>query len=399
MADGLSTMKKRRKYRFPWRRGNRFELLVDGREFYSAMVESILAARHYVLLEMYLFESGQVADRFIDALIAARNRGVQVYVLLDAFGSLYLRRRDRVQLVAAGVQLAFYNPLHPLRWHRNLFRNHRKLLLVDGTVAYTGGAGITDQFDPDLEPGRYWHEMMVAVRGPCVADWQELFAESWERWVKLPPEGIEPAVPETEAAGELGRVVVHGHAVFPSEIMRSYLRHIARSRSRVWLATAYFVPPWKLRRALRRAGNRDIDVRLLLPGPHSDHPVLRHMGSRYYERLLRNGVRIFEYQPRFIHAKVLLCDTWLSIGSSNSDRWNYRWNLEANQELQDGAMAGRVQELFEEDFAHSSEFDYEHWRRRSRLRRLREWFWGKVVLLLAWFSNRKNHRGGPPEDS
>ncbi len=398
MLTGSEARKKRGKYRFPWRGGNRFELLVDGRTFFSAMVESILAARSYVLLEMYLFESGQVADRFIDALIVARSRGVRVYLLLDAFGSLYLRRRDRLQLLSAGVHLAYYNPLEMLRWHRNLFRNHRKLLLVDGLVAYTGGAGITDQFDPDIEPDRYWYEIMVAIHGPCVADWQELFVESWARWAKVAPEGVEPVAPEARIDGEFGRVVVHGHVVSSSEIMRSYLRHIARGRTNVWLATAYFVPPWKLRRALRRAARRGIDVRLLLPGPHSDHPGLRHMGSRYYERLLRNGVRIFEYQPRFIHAKVLLCDRWLSIGSSNADRWNYRWNLEANQELRDTSLSEQVQKLFEEDFSHCTEFDYEHWRVRSRFWRLREWFWGKVVALLAWFSDQKKYRRGPRDD-
>jgi phosphatidylserine/phosphatidylglycerophosphate/cardiolipin synthase-like enzyme len=134
---------------------------------------------------------------------------------------------------------------------------------------------------------------------------------------------------------------------------------------------------------------------LLLPGPLSDHPGVRHIGSRYYERLLRDGVRIFEYQPRFNHSKVLLCDDWLSIGSSNADRWNYRWNLEANQELRDGAVIERVRQLFKEDFSYCTEFDYQHWRVRPRFRRLLEWFWGKVVAILAWFSDLKKYRGGP----
>jgi len=395
--EGLATMKKRRKYRFPWRQGNRFELLVDGREFFPAMIESIRSARRYVLLEMYLFESGQVAERFIEALVAARGRGVRVCLLLDAFGSLYLRRRDRLRLTAAGIELTFYNPLHPLRWHRNLFRNHRKLLLVDGLVAFTGGAGLVDQFDPGLEPGHYWHEMMVAVRGPCVADWQRLFVETWGHWAPAPLAELEPEDEEPFVDGEEGRVAMHGRPAFPSEIMRSYLRHIARARRRVWLTTAYFVPPWKLRRALRRAARRGVDVRLLLPGPFSDHPGVRHIGSRYYQRLLRDGVRIFEYQPRFIHSKVLLCDHWLSIGSSNADRWNYRWNLEANQELHNSRVTEQVRQLFEEDIALCTEFDYEQWLGRSRFRRLREWFWGKVAVLAAWFSERRKHRGGPKD--
>lgn len=399
MPKAFSRRHPKRKYRFPIRGGNHFELLVDGSRFFPDMLESILAARHYVLLEMYLFESGKVAEQFIDALIVAAGRGVRIYVLLDAFGSFYLRRRDRLQMEAAGINLAFYNTLHPFRWRRNLFRNHRKLLLVDGRIAYTGGAGITDRFDPAVEPNRYWHEIMVKIQGPCVADWQTLFTETWQRWAKEPLT-LESPVPSPRIEHGLpGRVVVHGHAVSPSEIMRSYLRHIARAQARVWLATAYFIPPWKLRRALRRAARRGVDVRLLLPGPHSDHPAVRHIGSGYYERLLRDGVRIFEYQPRFIHAKVLLCDRWLSIGSSNADRWNYRWNLEANQELREGPLPEKIQELFEDNFLHSAEFDYAHWRRRSWWRRMREWYWGKVALLATRISNFKGHRNGPQDPS
>ena len=384
-------------YRFPWRNGHRFRLLVDGREFYAAMLECIARAERYVLLEMYLFESGNVADRFIAALSKAVGRGVRVYLFLDAFGSLWLRKKDRQRLLAAGVQLSFYNPLRTLRLHRNLFRNHRKLLLVDGLVAYTGGAGITDAFDPGERPDGFWHEAMIEVCGPNVADWQELFVESWQHWAETPP----LLEPQTEVpffpGGPAGRVTVHGHAMSPSEIIRSYVSHIRRAKQRVWLATAYFVPPWKLRRALRLGVRRGADVRLMLPGPHTDHPGVRHMSSCYYEKMMGNGIRVFEYQPRFLHAKVLLCDDWLSIGSSNADRWNYRWNLEANQEMKDPELTRAMAALFEADFAYCQEFDYQLWRRRPWSRRLREDLWGRVVNLLQWFSSLKRHRRGPSD--
>ncbi len=384
-------------YRFPWRNGHRFKLLVDGREFYTAMLGRIARAKRYVLLEMYLFESGRVADRFIDALTTARQKGVQVYLLLDAFGSLWLRKRDRRRLLAAGVHLTFYNPLKTLRLHRNLFRNHRKLLVVDGLVAYTGGAGITDAFDPGERPDGFWHEAMIEVCGPNVADWEALFSETWQRWSN------EPLVLETPRevlffpGGPAGRVVVHGHIMSPSEIIRSYVSHMRRARHKVWLATAYFVPPWKLRRALRHSARRGTDVRLMLPGPHTDLPGVRHMSSRYYESLMRNGIRVFEYQPRFLHAKVLLCDNWVSIGSCNADRWNYHWNLEANQELRDPELIGRMQALFEADFAYCREFDYQLWRARPRLQRLREDLLGQLMRLMQWFSTLKRHRRGPED--
>jgi phosphatidylserine/phosphatidylglycerophosphate/cardiolipin synthase-like enzyme len=320
---------------------------------------------------------------------------VQVYLFLDAFGSMWLRKKDRQRLVRAGIHLTFYNPLRTLRMHRNLFRNHRKLLVVDGQVAYTGGAGITDAFDPGERPDGFWHEAMIEVRGPNVADWQELFAESWQNSTGTPLAAEPPAEPPSFEDGHYGRVVVHGHAMSPSEIIRSYVNRIRRAKQRVWLASAYFVPPWKLRRALRHGVRRGADVRLMLPGPHTDHPGVRHMSSRYYEKLMRNGIRIFEYQPRFLHAKVLLCDRWLSIGSCNADRWNYRWNLEANQELKDPEIINKMVALFEADFAYCEEFDYVQWRQRPWLRRLRERLWGRVVHLLQWFSNLKRHHRGP----
>jgi phosphatidylserine/phosphatidylglycerophosphate/cardiolipin synthase-like enzyme len=390
-----SERKALRKYRFPWRSGHRFRLLVDGREFYTAMLERIVEAQRYVLLEMYLFESGRVADRFIDALIEAGKRGVRVYLLLDAFGSLRLRKKDRQRLVNSGIHLTFYNPLRTLRLHRNLFRNHRKLLVVDGLVAYTGGSGITDVFDPGELPDGFWHEIMIEVRGPNVTDWEALFAESWQRWTESPLETEPPPQPPFFPDGSAGRVVVHGHAMTPSEIIRSYVRHIRKAKQRVWLATAYFVPPWKLRRALRRSARQGVDVRLMLPGPHTDLPWVRHISSRFYERLMRNRIRVFEYQPRFLHTKVLLCDGWLSTGSCNADRWNYRWNLEANQELRDPDLIRKTKALFEADFGYCREFDYELWRGRPWYRKLRENLWGWVESLLQWFSSLKRHRRGP----
>ncbi|HEY7745416.1 MAG TPA: phospholipase D-like domain-containing protein [Desulfuromonadales bacterium] len=381
------------KYRFPWRPGNRFRLLVDGDRFYAAMIESIGAAQRFVLLEMYLFESGGVAGRFIGALAEAASRGVRVCLLLDGFGALGLDKKDRQRLVAGGVELFFYNPLRTGGGHGNLFRDHRKLLLIDGVVAFTGGAGIADEFDPGLNPDRYWHETMLEIRGPVVRDWQTLFIEVWNRWSDRSLQL--PSLPSVrESGGQRGRVVAQRRFPGRSEVMRSHISRIRGAKRRVWLATAYFVPSWKLRRALRHAVDKGADVRLLLPGPLSDHPAVRHLACRHYESLLRAGVRIFEYQPRFLHAKVLLCDDWVSIGSSNLDRWNYRWNLEANQELADPELADQVQALFEDDFGHCLEIAYTDWRHRAWNRRLLEWVWTRVSGILDWFTEKRRNRPG-----
>ncbi len=379
------------KFRFPWRKGNRFKLLVDGGAFFPAMLTSIATAKSHILLEMYLFESGQVADRFIDALTAAAGRGVKVYVLLDDFGAFYLRRRDRERLSDGGVELASFNRLRPARRLLNLPRNHRKLLLVDGEVAFTGGVGITDRFDPAVHPESYWHEIMVEIRGPCVLDWQSVFKETWERST-----GRFLILPRGELKGRgsrAGRVVLHARAAARSEITRSFINRVRNAERRVWLATAYFVPSWKLRRELRRAAREGKDVRLLLPGPRTDHPSVRILGRRYYGRLLRDGVRIFEYQPRFLHAKVLLVDEWLSIGSSNLDHWNHRWNLEANQELEDPVLVEKVRSLFVTDFAKSREIGLHEWRERPRVERLMGRLFGWIFSLTA-----RMREGRPPQE-
>lgn len=368
------------KYRFAWRSGNHFELLVDGHEFFPQMLQAIDVARRYILLEIYLFESGTISNRFIDALAAATRRGVDVRVLLDDFGARGLSRYDRVRLSESGVHLAFYNPLYVSKLLHNLARDHRKLLVVDGEVAFVGGAGIADEFDPPGIPERRWHETMVKMCGPVIADWQELFVESWQRYTGETLY-IPASVPPRSADGILGRVTV-ARGISQQGIKRDLLKHIKIAEHRVWLATAYFVPPRRIRRALRRAARRGIDVRLLLPGPYTDHPAVRLAGRRFYSSLLLSGVRIFEYQPRFLHSKVSLCDFWVSIGSSNLDRWNLRWNLEANQAVEDQGFSEQVREMFEKDFSESIECRYEEWVRRPWRARLGERWWGLVDRSL-----------------
>jgi len=387
------------KYRFPWRPDNNFELLIDGVAFFPRMLGVIDAAREYILLEMYLFESGRLAERFIEALIGAARRGVRVLVLLDDFGARRLNRRDRQRLASADIELAFYNPLRYGELRRNLFRDHRKLLLVDAEVGFIGGAGIADVFDGLDNPTHAWRETMVQIRGPVLADWQALFAEVWDR-LHAQPLDVLLRTPSPIAQGPLGRVSCSG-GLKAQEVKRAAIKWMRGAEHRVWVATAYFIPSWKIRRALRRAARQGADVRLLLPGPYTDHPGVRQAGRRFYTRLLRNGVRVFEYQPRFLHQKVLLCDQHVSIGSTNLDRWNLRWNLEANQDIDDQDFAERVQAMLEEDFEHSHEILFEQWRYRPWHRRLLEWFFGKVDLFLERIGRRRRssrHRHRRTED-
>jgi cardiolipin synthase len=375
--------------RFPWREGNHFRLLVDGGEIFPAMLAAIESAQSQILLEMYLVESGSLSDYFLQAFCAAARRGVAVYLLLDDFGARGLRQADRRLLLSAGVQLSFYNPLRYGELRRNLLRDHRKVLVVDDQQAFVSGLGLTDEFDPQARPKSYWHEVAVHVVGPCVRDWDEAFRRNWQ--TSAPPQAALPQAPRLQAdlppAEQAGRVA-SGRYFGAVEIHRAFVKRVRGAERQVWMMTAYFVPSRRLRRALRQAAGRGVDVRLLLPGPITDHPAIRYAGRRFYTRLLRAGVRIFEYQPRFLHAKVLLCDGWVSLGSSNVDRWNMRWNLEGNQEVEDSDFATEVQMLFEGDFLQSEECRLPVWQKRPWYWRLREWFWGYVDRLLDWYSQR-----------
>jgi len=369
-------LKRKRRFRFNWRDGNHFDLLIDGDHFFPRMLGAIEKARKTIWLEMYLFESGIVATKFIDSLLAAAGRGVSVKLLLDDYGSRGLSRYEKGRLLHENIEVCFYNKIRWVNLFDNLARDHRKLLIIDGEVAFVGGAGITDEFAPHNGPGQPWRETMLAISGPALEDWQVLFAEVW---LESSKRHIEASFvkPDVLSKGIKGRVTVARGIGFQG-MMRSLVNHIGESEHRVWFSTAYFVPSWKLRRILRRASLQGVDVRLLLPGPETDHPAVRFAGRRYYTALLNSGIRIFEYQPRVLHSKAMVCDQWASIGSSNFDRWNLRWNLEANQAVDDPNFADEVAAMFANDFAQSNEIKLEDWKQRPRYLRWREEFWGRV---------------------
>lgn len=362
---------------FPWRAGNQLQLLDQGKAFFPAMLTEIDQATEYVLLEVYLVESGQLVDQWLDHLIRAARRGVKVALLLDSFGSSGLADRDREQLLAAGIRINWFNPLHWRKLSSNLMRDHRKLLLVDGKTAYVGGFGLTDDF---FGSEHSWHEVALRIQGPCVADWQTLFWKTWHqargRELVLPPCTSSEAL----KAGSEGRLV-QGQGVYLHAIKLSLLRRIHRAQRQIWLATPYFVPSYRIRKALMAAAKRGVAVHLLLPGPQTDHPPVRYAGQRFYTRLLAAGVHIYEYQPSFIHAKVSLCDDWVSLGSCNFDHWGMHWNLEANQEVLDTGFAEEVLAWFVRSREQSLWLDKRLWQARSRGQKIREYLWGLLDSL------------------
>ena len=379
---------------FPWREGNRFELLIDGPRFFPRMLAAIDRATEQVELELYLVEAGACAEAMVQALVHAAERGVRVRCLFDDYGSLAFTLRLRQRLTGAGVELRFYNRLSWRRGGRNLYRDHRKLLLVDQSLAVVGGTGVTDEFwDPEADHSE-WHEVMVEIVGPLVLDWQILFDRQWlanphrTAWKPAANFGLQ-RLPKVPAQGKgMGRVA-YADARQHRDILHSLIRALNSGQRRIWLATPYFLPTWSVRRSLRRAAARGVDVRLLLTGPRTDHPSVRYAGHRYYPRLLKAGVRIFEYQPCFLHLKMVLVDDWVSIGSCNFDHWNLRFNLEANLEALDPPLTQAVTASFEADFVQSQEVSLEAWKQRPLWRRIKQRIWGWVDRVVVNLLNRR----------
>lgn len=369
---------------WPWRQGNRFRLLAESDRIFRRMLEAIAAARESVLLEMYLVESGTVARRFIDALAGCAQRGVRVHVLFDGFGSLALRAADRRRLSDSGAHLTFFNPLSLRKRLQNFLRDHRKLLVIDGALAFVGGVGLADEFIDGTRGRLAWRDFMLEISGPVVSDWTTAFARNWSRSSGTP--AIAEAAPEPPdeaaiAAGALGRLAL-SEAGHRSLLANDVVRRINGAQRRAWIMSAYFVPSRRFRKGLRRAARRGVDVRLLVPGPKTDHPWVRHAARRFYGKMLRSGVRIFEYQPRVLHGKMTLCDDWVSLGSSNLDRWSFRWNLEANQEIESAALAAEAAGIFAADCEESLQLSRRHWRRRAVLDRVRESIAGALDRIL-----------------
>lgn len=364
--------------RFEWREGNSLELMVDGEAFFPAMLDAMSRARHSLLLEFYLVTSGSVARRFMDEMIRACGRGVMVRLVLDGFGGLKFAQADRRQLEAAGVQIVVYNPLHFTKLTRNFARDHRKLLVVDQQVAFIGGTGLSDLYWRSQEPGSPWHELMTRIEGPAVADLVSVYNDLWLRCTHQ----ALPAAPANSAPCGATRVRVSTvQGMYQQQIKVNFLHRVNQATDHVWMMTAYFLPSFSVRSALKRAARRGVDVSLIIAGPYTDTPWVFHASKRYYRSLLAAGVKIYEYQPRFLHAKAAVVDDWASVGSCNLDHWNLRWNLEANIEVTQAEFVRELGQVLQADIQHCRQVTYNEWMQRPWHRKLREYLWAWLAKL------------------
>jgi phosphatidylserine/phosphatidylglycerophosphate/cardiolipin synthase-like enzyme len=376
-------MKNKKPYQYPWRYNNTFLLLTDGIEFFNAMLAEIKKAKTHILLEAYLFESGSIANSFISELCTAKIRGVQVLIILDAFGTKKLQEDDKARLTDSGIELLHYNPLSFFHLGKNLKRDHRKLLVIDNCIAFIGGAGITDEFTAKSSKD-YWQDAILRIEGDIAPDLSHSFFQIWNKYQQLL--NIPCGSITTEEKNK-ARVLISA-GTEKNEIFRAVITHIRSSKKRVWLMSPYFVSSWKIRRALRYAAKKGVDVRLVLPGPHSDHKWVRYGIQRYYHRLLKAKIVIYEFQPRFSHAKIILVDDWFTLGSSNLDRWNQLLNLDNNVEVYDQKSLQQVVDLFNTNFSESSRVFLKKWNSRNTVQHIKEWFSGIIIRGLGFISSK-----------
>jgi cardiolipin synthase A/B len=324
-------------------------LLIGGAPTFDALLTEIEAAAHHVHLEYYIFEPDRTGTRVRDALVARAGAGVRVRLLLDAVGCSRLSREFLAPLRAAGVQIAWFHPFRLRRLKRPKFnlRNHRKLAIIDGRVAFTGGINISDEQSRRVH-ARAWHDLHLRLEGAVVRALQAVFLEDWSYAAKIALRD-ERLWPRLEA-GAIPTLVLPSGPDSPWEaIHRVQMEAMLRADRRVWLVTPYFVPGEAARYALTSTALRGVDVRVMVPKA-SDSRIVSAAARSYFEELLAAGVRVFEYQPRMLHSKSMLVDDdVVMIGSANFDNRSFRLNFELSLLLRDAALAAELEAVWRTD--------------------------------------------------
>ena len=366
--------------------GNKVTLLFDGPITMKEMMDAASAAKSSINLETYIFDQDPVGLQFANLLIEKRKQGVTVNVMYDSVGAMGTPPEFFERMKAAGVNVLAFNPVNPAKrigkWELNN-RDHRKLMVVDGKLAFTGGINISSTYanssffrskrTPDTVDQKKvgWRDTHIKIEGPAVASLQWTFINAWvdQDAGELAEANYFP--PLAKAGDKIVRIL----ATDPdreSEIYKSFILAIQEAKTSVHITSAYFVPDQQFIDALVAAARRGVDVKLVLPGV-SDHGLVMHAGRAFYEPLLSNGVKIFQLQVAVLHAKTAVIDgTWSTVGSANIDRRSFLHNYELNVVVLDPAFGRDMGSAFAEDLRDSKEVTLEQWRRRPLLDRIKE---------------------------
>jgi cardiolipin synthase A/B len=353
--------------------GNRVTTLLNGDQIFPAMLEAIKGAKETIDFETYIYWSGKIGEQFADALSDRARDGVRVHVLLDWVGSGKAKKEYLDEMREAGVEVEKY---HPLKWYhlaRINNRTHRKLLVVDGKVGFTGGVGIADKWSGHAQDPDHWRDSHFRLEGPAVAQMQAAFMDNWMKTQSKVLHG-EDYFPRLEPVGSSGAQVFKSSPREGSESVRlMYLLSIACARRRLLIANSYFVPDDLSVEALVSARKRGVDVEVIVPGTKIDSELTRQASRARWGDLLESGVEIYEYRPTMYHCKVMVVDDlWVSVGSTNFDNRSFRLNDEANLNVFDGDFAREQTAVFEKDRARSHRVTLDEWKRRPLMEKIVE---------------------------
>jgi cardiolipin synthase A/B len=360
--------------------GNQVRALLNGDEIFPAMLAAVRAARKTVTFETYVYWSGEVGRQFTEALAERSRAGVKVHVLFDAVGAGKIDKAHVRQLEQAGVEVRKYNPL---RWHsivRINNRTHRKILVADGTVGFTGGVGIGDEWAGNAQDPAHWRDTHFRVEGPAVAQMQAAFIENWIETTGIVLHGADYFPALRQAGGQLAQFFVSSPGGGGESIQLLYLLSIAAAGKAIRLSASYFVPDDNEVRMLAQAAKRGVSVQIIVPGPHIDSEIVRRASRASWGELLRAGVEIYEFQPTMYHVKVMIVDgLWVSVGSTNFDTRSFSTNDEANLNVHDRAFAGAQERIFADDLKRSRRISLEEWEKRPWSEKL----WEHTMGLLS----------------
>ncbi len=353
--------------------GNRVEILLNGEEIFPAMLEAIEGARRTITYAQYYYEDGPVARDLAAALAGRCLAGVGVNVLLDAFGTLSMPGEYVEMMRRAGCHVEFFRPLSPWRWLRANNRLHRRILVVDGRVGFTGGSGVSRKWMGNGRIASHWRDTDVKVQGPVVEYLQGAFAENWLEATGIVLGG--PAYFPRPLAAEgaaYAQVVRSSPAGGSFAMYTTFLLAISAAQRSIYITNPYFVPDERMARALAAAVARGVRAVVLVPGA-IDHNVVRQASRAGYGDLLRAGIEIYEYRAGLLHAKTMVIDgVWATVGSTNLDNRSFALNDELNLVIYDRATARTLERVFLDDLAHADRVLYGRWARRGLMDRMLE---------------------------
>src|SRR5215471_6328969 len=356
-------------------RSNRVDLLENGDQFFPAMLAAIDEAKETVNFETYIFWSGTIASRFRDAFSSAARRGVEVRIVFDAVGTgIKLAESDVHAMQEAGCMVEFFHKVRPWMLDTLNHRTHRRLLVVDGRIGFTGSSAIADVWVGNADTPDHWRDTQVRVEGPVVAEMQSAFQEIWGEVHGEALSG-DRFYPRLEPAGSAQAQVLSSSGRTASSATKLlYSVSIAAASERILLANSYFVPDREAIQLFSEASKRGVDIRILVPGKFNDVPMTKAAGKSGFGDLLMAGIKIYEYEPTMLHTKTMVVDgLFATIGSTNFDNRSFRLNEELNLTIYDSDFARRLEKSFWEDLRRSRPYSLKDWERRPLKQRLAEW--------------------------